>query len=261
MKLCEKIRVIYGKDFGKYPQCNCVLIGKSCLIDSGAEAVKELKVETILNSHWHEDHIAMNKIADVVYIHELDRDAVVSYEEFERRYGLGEFARFFVNFEFCDTVETFDDGDIFKFEGVEVEVIHTPGHSAGHCCFLLDGKILYLGDIDLTSFGPWYGCLDCDVSDFVKSIEKLEEMADDVYYAVPSHGKVVGEGLAEKLKNYKKIIIDRDTKIKELAARGENPVGKGIIYRRFPEPREIYEHFEKIMVEKHLTASLNSKNF
>lgn len=38
---------------------------------------------------------------------------------------------------------------------------------------------------------------------------------------------------------------------------GEDPVGKGIIYKRVPEPREIYLHFERIMIEKHLAARLD----
>ena len=35
-----------------------------------------------------------------------------------------------------------------------------------------------MGDTDLASFGPWYGCLDCDVDDFVNSINNIAEVVD-----------------------------------------------------------------------------------
>ncbi|MHA1432095.1 MAG: MBL fold metallo-hydrolase [Candidatus Freyarchaeota archaeon] len=68
----------------------------------------------------------------------------------------------------------------------KLQVLHTPGHSRGHCCFLLpEEKIVFLSDIDLTSFGPWYGALDSNVDDFIDSIEKLKRMSFEI--AVTSH--------------------------------------------------------------------------
>lgn len=249
MNLGKGIRLIEGENKGRYPFCNCLLVN-GCLIDTGAgKVLNEIKFHTVLNSHWHEDHIAMNCKAERVIVHELDAKAVESFEEFKRRYAIGEMVEIFVNFPFCRVSQTFKDGDSFDF-GVSVEVIHTPGHSAGHCCFLVDGRILFLGDIDL-SF-PWYGCLDCNVTDFIKSIDKVKKLADEVEIAIPGHGSVVrGDELATKLENYKKTILERERKIEEFLKRGEDPVGKGVIYRKLPQPTEIFEHFERVMVEKH----------
>ncbi|MEM4504290.1 MAG: MBL fold metallo-hydrolase, partial [Archaeoglobaceae archaeon] len=58
--------------------------------------------------------------------------------------------------------------------------------------------------------------------------------------------------LEARLEIYKSIVLERDKRIRELIALGKDPVGKGVIYRRFPEPKQIYEHFERIMVKKHL---------
>lgn len=146
-------------------------------------------------------------------------------------------------------MDFFLDEDVLFFEGNEIEVIHTPGHSAGHCCFLINGDILFTGDIDLNF--PWYGCIDSNLRDFLNSIDLLKKISPKI--AVPGHGKVVdGEDFETKLERYKSIILERDRKIREALTLGEDPVGKGIIYRRFPDPKEIYEFFERIMVEKHL---------
>jgi glyoxylase-like metal-dependent hydrolase (beta-lactamase superfamily II) len=42
---------------------------------------------------------------------------------------------------------TLEDGTTLSFAGVDLDVLHTPGHTPGHCCFHLatDG-ILFSGD-------------------------------------------------------------------------------------------------------------------
>ena len=258
MELRRNVRIIEGPDSGRYPYSNSLLIGRSCLIDAGAgDVLKDVRVEWVLDSHWHEDHIALNKVGRRVAAHYLDADAIENYEEFKRRYALGDLVRLFVNFEFGRVDRTFEDGEVFEFEGVQVEVLHTPGHSAGHCCFVID-DVIFLADIDLTPFGPWYGCLDCDVRDFVLSIERLKREVSKrrISLAVPSHGKAVSgtDEILKRLDDYLAKIFERDRKIRELIQAGEDPIGKGVIYKKVPEPKEIYLHFEKIMIEKHLAT-------
>jgi glyoxylase-like metal-dependent hydrolase (beta-lactamase superfamily II) len=255
------LRIIEGPGSGRYPYSNSLLVGRSCLIDAGAgEALRDVRVDWVLNSHWHEDHIALNKVGRRVAVHYLDAEAVQDYEEFKRRYALGDLVRLFVNFEFRRVDRTFEDGDVFEFDGVHVEVLHVPGHSAGHSCFIID-DVMFLADVDLTLFGPWYGCLDCDVKDFVLSIERLKKEVRErgISLAIPSHGKPVSgtEEILKRLDDYLAKIFERDRRIRELVRSGEDPVGKGIIYKKVPEPKEIFLHFERIMIEKHLAASLN----
>lgn len=259
MKIDDGVHVIEGPGKGKYPYSNSVLIGKSLIIDTGAgDALKNLRVEWVINSHWHEDHIALNRIGKRVAAHVLDAKAIESYEEFRERYGLGDLVNIFINFEFGKVDRVFEDGEEFEFDGVKVEVLHTPGHSAGHCCFVINDRTIFLGDIDLTSFGPWYGCRDCHVGDFVKSIERVMKVVRerDISVAIPSHGGVIfGKSeILGRLAEYLGIIYERDEKIRELISSGEDPVGRGIIYRKIPEPREVYLNFERVMVEKHITT-------
>jgi len=255
-------RIIEAPNSGKYPYSHSLFVGKSCIIDTGAgERLASLKPDYVLNTHWHEDHIAMNGIGKKVLAHHLDAEAIESYEEFRRRYGMGDLVKLFINFEFGRVDDVFEDGDEFEFDGVSVEVLHTPGHSAGHCCFIINNEAIFLGDVDLTSFGPWYGCMDCDLRDFVSSVKRLikEVESREINLAIPSHGNLVygKENIIRALHVYLESFCKRDRKIKELAGSGIDPVGKGVIYRKIPEPKEIYLHFEKIMVEKHLTTSLD----
>jgi len=88
------------------------------LIDAGAgDALKGVRVDWVLNSHWHEDHIALNRIGRRVAAHYLDADAIENYEEFKRRYALGDLVKLFVNFEFEKVDRIFEDGEVLEFEG------------------------------------------------------------------------------------------------------------------------------------------------
>jgi glyoxylase-like metal-dependent hydrolase (beta-lactamase superfamily II) len=61
--------------------------------------------------------------------------------------------------------------------GVRVRAIPAPGHTRGHCVILVepDGA-LYLGDIDLSSFGPYYGDAWSSLADFEKSLALVREI-------------------------------------------------------------------------------------
>lgn len=40
-----------------------------------------------------------------------------------------------------------EDGQLFELAGLELEVLHTPGHTPGHCCFLVrEEGVLFAGD-------------------------------------------------------------------------------------------------------------------
>ena len=44
-------------------------------------------------------------------------------------------------------LEQLNDGQVLRLAGLELEVLHTPGHTPGHCCFLIRGEgVLLSGD-------------------------------------------------------------------------------------------------------------------
>jgi glyoxylase-like metal-dependent hydrolase (beta-lactamase superfamily II) len=268
VKLTENVYFVEGNNKGRYPFCNSIFVNdsKKVLIDAGGGAeLGELKPDIILNSHWHEDHIAYNSLfSSKVLLHKLDGEAVRSREEFKRRYGLPDefiniFLSLFPTLKFGKVDEEFDEGYELECGEVSITALHTPGHSAGHTSFLIDDghtRILYLGDIDLTSFGPWYGCLDCDIDEFISSVQRVCRLVDEeeVEIAVSSHRDAVrgSEEIKTELEKYVAVLFDREEKIRKYRSSARELVGRGIIYRRLPEPKEIFAHFEKIMLEKHL---------
>lgn len=76
-----------------------------------------------------------------------------------------------------------DDGDVFDFAGRRVEVIATPGHTAGHVCYHLpQEKLLFAAD---TLFALGCGRLfEGTAADMWKSLSKLARLPDEtrVYF-------------------------------------------------------------------------------
>ncbi len=75
-------------------------------------------------------------------------------------------------------VETVADGDRLRFGDVELEVFHTPGHTAGHVC-LVHGKELLSGDALLPVYTPNVGGADVRVDrPLERYVETLGAIAD-----------------------------------------------------------------------------------
>lgn len=104
----------------------------------------------------------------------------------------------------CDLPEDFDinsysvfegrpsallaDGDTFSLGGRDIKVIHTPGHSPGHCCFY-DERRGYLFGGDLI----YRGCLYADYPTtdphrFYSSVRRVEQL--DIRRILPGHHSI-----------------------------------------------------------------------
>jgi len=275
IELSDKVFFIEGENHGRYPFSNSLFIDDEvkALIDTGLgkevikRILKQKRVDLIINSHCHEDHTCCNYLFKNAKIccHRFDASAVRSVNELLKRYGpleheVVEAIRVFLKETFGlrnSRVDfEFEDEYVFDLGDVKLKVIHTPGHSIGHCCFFIpDAKIIFLSDIDLTSFGPWYGCLDSDVDQFIESINKVKKLRAEI--AVTSHkGIIMGRNVIEtRLNEYLDKIFERERKVVDFLKDEhtiDEIVNKAIIYGRFREPKLVFKHFEKIMIEKHL---------
>ena len=57
-----------------------------------------------------------------------------------------------------DHIQSFDINKPLDLGEIRLEFLHLPGHSPGHCgLYEPESKVLFIGDIDLSKFGPWYG--------------------------------------------------------------------------------------------------------
>lgn len=229
--------VLYGKRRGKYPDGNSFFVQgseESILIDPSLAMLprqnKLPQVDWILNSHCHEDHIAGNHLFPDIpwHFHELDIPGIHSLEGILAIYGFSEE----INQTFRKTITdqfyfmpkkdaiAYQDGAIYDLGGATVQVFHTPGHTRGHCCFLIenpqtDGPMLYLGDIDLTSFGPYYGDAWSDMEDFVSSL-KLVRHIEAKWYATFHHiGVLDRANFIARLDRYEAVIQRRDERLLE----------------------------------------------
>ena len=112
--------------------------------------------------------------------------------------------------------EGFHDGSVFDLGGgVRVRVVHTPGHTRGHCCFHIEpDDVLYLGDIDLSSFGPYYGDAWSSLEDFERSLDLVRGLRAR-WYATFHHVGVV-EGRAaflDRLDRFAAVIRTREQRL------------------------------------------------
>lgn len=92
-----------------------------------------------------------------------------------------------------------DDGETITISETPVDVIHTPGHQADHCCFLfeMDGEnVLVAGDMAIEPFRSvvLHTGLDNGVEDaidaFYTALDRLASLETDVDRVYPGHGPV-----------------------------------------------------------------------
>jgi glyoxylase-like metal-dependent hydrolase (beta-lactamase superfamily II) len=145
---------------------NVWLIGNDdeCIIIDAAHdaapilaAVAGRKVIAVLLTHGHDDHIgAVGEVVDVTgapsYLHPADRVL------WDKVYPVGPDG-------------ALADGDVFTICGLEVHVLHTPGHALGACCFHVpDLGVVFTGD---TLFAGGPGATGRSYSDFPTIIDSI----------------------------------------------------------------------------------------
>ena len=148
---------------------------------------------------------------------------------------------------------SFENGDTIDFGHVNCEVIHTPGHSAGHCAFWFpDQDFMFLGDICLTAAGPWYGEICASPADMEASIDKIIAMKPG--RIATGHVNKIYTDAAPRLTAYKERIARREERLLEYLRRQEADLDEladqHLIYRLHSTMFVLF--WEKLMLDKHL---------
>lgn len=151
-------------------------------------------LKSIYLTHCHGDHTAAleelyNKYIEndvKIYIHENDKDGIFD-EEKNCKYILSE-----PNFSSLslENINTVKDREYIIIGDIELEVIHTPGHTNG-CSILYEKEygILITGD---TLFSDCYGRTDLkssSINDMKQSLNKIFERFDNSTVIYPGHGE------------------------------------------------------------------------
>lgn len=226
-KLTDNVSVLVGADNGKYPSGNSLIVrgaSEALIIDPSVTVVEKggapVKVDAVVCSHAHEDHMPGNGLfAEAsVHAHHEDIPGLVSVEGLMDVYGLeGETRAKFTaevieefNYTPRPDAEGFSDGHVFDLGGMNVEAMHLPGHTRGHSGFRVDGGVFFLSDIDLTGFGPYYGDVWSDLEQFDESLRLVRDVEADWYVTFHHKGVIEGrESFLALLDNFHAVIESR----------------------------------------------------
>jgi glyoxylase-like metal-dependent hydrolase (beta-lactamase superfamily II) len=223
------VTLVGSPEGGRYPCSNSLLVsGSDCtvLVDPSLEVSRRGRatgdVDVVAVSHGHEDHVAGLHVFPEVpaLVHPADAGAVRDPEVLLAGFGMAphraaEFRRALRD-DFGVTghedVRPVGEGDRIDLGGRSLTVLHLPGHTAGHCGFLVEPDgFLFLGDIDLTAFGPYYGDLGSDLDAFERSLARLRDIDARWYGTAHQRGVIEGRGaFLERLAGFAAVIPRRD---------------------------------------------------
>lgn len=262
-----------GENSGKYPYCHSLYVeGAGVIIDpaSRRERLAELRethgVNTVWLSHWHEDHFMHLDLFDYLPLCVSEKDAapLSDLDVFLDSYGMdnSDERRYWRNilidqFHFQPRKPTrfLKGGETIQLGDMTVEVINTPGHTPGHLSFFFrEPGVLFMGDYDLTRFGPWYGDVYSSIEETIRSMERLRRIPAKVWLTSHEIGIFMDEP-GEIWDQYLSVIAGREKKLLDLLARPrtlEEIVGAWIIYGKPREPKAFFEFGERVHMKKHL---------
>ena len=193
-------------EYGHWEETHCYLLcgrERALLIDTGlgfcdiraeVNRLTELPV-TVVTTHVHADHIGGHGLFERIAVHELERgwlDGHFPLPPAAVRMNLAPMPPWVdeKNYRVFQgkPSETYRNGDVFDLGDRKVLVLHTPGHSPGHCCFYEpDRGHLYAGDL------VYAGCLyafypSTDPAAFYRSLQRIAAL--DVRRLLPGHHRL-----------------------------------------------------------------------
>jgi glyoxylase-like metal-dependent hydrolase (beta-lactamase superfamily II) len=279
-QLGPHVTVLFGHEQGKYPDGNCVVVQgsrRSAAIDptlSVRAMDPPLEVDLVLLTHTHEDHaagLAAVRTAEI-RVHELDLPALRDVDDLMRLYGIPEDGwpqmRELVQqrFEFrgWPNAQGLRDGDVFDLGDVTVSALHAPGHTSGHTVYVVESsdgtRVVVTGDIDLSTFGPYYGDAASSLEDFEATLTMLRSVVADHYVTFHHKGVVDGhEAFADAVGQYAAVFGRRQDALLALLSAPttfEQLVEAGIVYRPGTRPALFGESVERHSIRRHLDRLL-----
>jgi len=208
---------------------------KAALIDTGVKSELNLynivakltdKPVIVLHTHAHFDHIGNSFRFANVYMHEKEVPVAKAHSDKQYLFNICKeninplvlffakgYAEKIFTFAFNADCKFFNDGDVFDLSGRKLEVIHTPGHTPGSCCFLdRANRLLFSGD-SCCNWGVLLQIEYCEpVEVFHRSMCLLQKLESEGAFTVnfPGHHAFPAEkDLARRYKECAESIINK----------------------------------------------------
>ena len=224
------------------PKIYLVAGGRGALIDSAygdeeaasrlveyATSVARVEIAYIVITHAHPDHISgatrlRRETGAQVVLHSAEKTDIT----IDRRV---------------------EEGDTIPLGGIELEVVHTPGHNPGHICpYIREAGIMFSGDHVLqhstTAIHPPWG----DMAQYIDSLRKLLDY--DIRLMLPSHGPPVREP-RRRLEELIQHRLEREQQVIDLLAQGKGTIAE-LVDSVYPELDSFLHAVAKGQVHAHL---------
>lgn len=191
-------------------QANCYILeenGSCLIIDPSDEAgfilekvqEKGLEIKGLIATHGHFDHVmAVGEIQLTMANLGVELPLYIHSKDHFLLKRVVETAQHFLNYEPAvipiQTAADLEEGK-FLISNFQFQIIHTPGHTPGSCCFYFKNEnTLFTGD---TLFKMGIGRYDFSYSDkdeLKKSLEHIFKLPDDtVFYSGHGEESTLGE--------------------------------------------------------------------
>jgi glyoxylase-like metal-dependent hydrolase (beta-lactamase superfamily II) len=274
------VKIFFGK-FPSYPYCNTLLVKgrQTLLVDPACEEkpLRELaageRIDFLFNTHYHPDHIRYNPLFDGIefWTHREDAPCFRSLDSMAEWVGVKDTpyeqnwkTSMMIDFGFREReeVKEIEDGTVLDLGGVILEFLHFPGHTPGLTGFLIpEFRVLFLADMELSPYGPWYHNQRASIQGIIDSVEKIRKIRTQ--YSIPSHGQEIFRGdIGPRLDRYLENIDSRERKILEALTPPKtlDELASMSLISGFRLSRgQVWFFFERNMVEKHLFRLLEQK--
>ena len=226
-------------EYKHWEETHCYLLlgeQRAVLIDTGlgvsnikqvVDTLTKLPVQ-VITTHVHWDHIGGHKWFHNIAVYETEKEWLSSQFPIPIQVVKNNLTKFPCVFPSDFSIEDYQifqgeptcilhDGDCIDLGERKLQVIHTPGHSPGHCCFYeLENQYLYSGDL------VYKGCLDAfypttDPYLFLQSIRHLNSLS--INRVFPGHHQLaISASLIGKI----------ETALSKLEENGKLQQGSGI---------------------------------
>lgn len=281
------VSVYLGERSGKYPDGNQVTVqGTDTRVAFDTPLVSNRigadfdEVDLVILGHAHEDHMAgLHRVPRArVQVHEADLHAVQSWAGLSRHYGYPDDVLAAMkaiierDFHYVPRPDAtgYTHGSRWDLGGgVCIRAHHLPGHTSGLCALIVESEgLAFIGDIDLTGFGPYYGDATSSLSAFRKSLAEAADL--DARIWVTSHHRAVITDRAQFLADLARFagkIDERSDKLISYLREGPKtldelvqrrllyPPGYSVPYVESAERNSIRMHLDELMAQGQVKLS------